>query len=269
MDKELIEMLLNDKDFRKDAVEDIRRMMDEEMAKSPHKRDYQKIAQLSHDYCELMGMTDEVEQTSATGIQEVLRNSRKLKIQPSKRTTRIFSILLVAAVLAVANTITVFAVNENIVSFIVNRAENGFSVTPVPETVIELPTSEDDPYGIRAECAKYGLDVEVPTYLPEGFVLWDVDEHESIAEKIVTFWFKRDKIHLKFSYAELYNENAKMGIPSDEFNLEEIRVNGKSAITSKEDGQYNLIYYDGNMEYFMTSDYLSYEECDKIVASIK
>ena len=164
MDKELIEMLLNDKDFRKDAVEDIRRMMDEEMAKSPHKRDYPKIAQLSHDYCELMGMTDEVEKTSATGIQEVLRNSRKLKIQPSKRTTRIFSILLVAAVLAVANTITVFAVNENIVSFIVNRAENGFSVTPVPETVIELPTSEDDPYGIRTECAKYGLDVEVPTY---------------------------------------------------------------------------------------------------------
>ncbi len=269
MDKELIEMLLNDKDFRKDAVEDIRRMMDEEMAKSPHKRDYQKIAQLSHEYCELMGMTDEVEQTSATGIQEVLRKSRKLKIQPSKRTTRIFSILLVAAVLAVANTITVFAVNENIVSFIVNRAENGFSVTPVPETVIELPTSEDDPYGIRAECAKYGLDVEVPTYLPEGFVLVDVDEHESIVKKDVNFYFVKEGTHLMLKYTELYTPNAKSNIPSDHFNLEEIEVNGKSAVTSKEDRQYNLIYYDGNMEYFMTSDYLDYQECDKIVASIR
>jgi hypothetical protein len=144
-------------------------------------------------------------------------------------------------------------------------------VTPIEEeSVIELPTTPDDPYGIKGECARYGLEVEAPTYLPEGFFLRDVEKYKnSTTIKKIVFRFRSGKAHLQFSYTYLYDENAKSSIPCDHFNLKEVEMNEKSAITSKEDGQYNLICYDGNLEYLIFSDNLNYDECEKIVNSIK
>ena len=258
-----------DKEFTKNAVQDIRNQIDKEMEKPVDERDYQKIAELSQTCCELMGLLEEAKMTSETEIGKILNRSKTIRRKPSKRFYRTISVIGIAAVLLMANAVTVFATNQNIVSFVIERAEKDFSVTPIPEKVIELPTTPDDPYGIKGECAKYGLDVEVPTYLPEGFVLWNIEENENLARKDIAFWFQKGKVHFKFDYAELYDWNAKSGIPSDYFNLEEIEVNGKSAITSKEDGQYSLIYYDGNIQYLFTSDCLEYSECEKIVNSIK
>ncbi len=260
---------MDDKEFTKNAVQDIRNQIDKEMEKPADERDYQKIAELSQTCCELMGLLEEAKMTSETEIGKILNHSKTIRRKPSKRFYKTISAIGIVAVLLMANAVTVFATNQNIVSFVIERAEKDFSVTPIPEKVIELPTTPDDPYGIKGECAKYGLNVEVPTYLPEGFVLVDIEENENHARKDATFWFQNKNIHLKFIYAEIYDWNANLGIPSDKFNLEEIEVNGKSAVTSKEDGQYNLIYYDNNIEYFMTSDYLDYAECDKIVNSIK
>ena len=256
--------------FEQDAMKDLTRMLEEELVNPPEKRDYKKIEQTADAYTALSKREEEVQKAAERGM---ARLEERLKKNPISIKSRRFKVLLTAgiaaATLLTANAVTLFAANQNIVSFIIEKSESGFSVQPIPDTVIELPTTPDDPYGIKAECAKYGLEVEAPTYLPEGFVLWNVYELEQDVLKEVNFMYHRGKTTLVFSYAELYDMNAKANIPSDHFNLEEIIVNGKPAVTSKEDSQYTLLYYDNNMEYFMFSEFLDYAECDKIVKSIK
>ena len=110
---------------------------------------------------------------------------------------------------------------------------------------------------------------ETPHYLPEGFVLENIETFDRDVAKKITFNYRKNNEFIVISYKELYDSNFKTNIPSDHFNLEEIQVNGKSAIVSKEDGQFTLIYYDDNMEYIIATNHLDYNECNKIVASIK
>ncbi|MDE7098593.1 MAG: hypothetical protein K2O60_05555, partial [Ruminococcus sp.] len=72
-----------------------------------------------------------------------------------------------------ANCISVSAWDMNIVSAVIEFTKGGFSVDfgKNEYEVIELPTSENDPYGLIAECAKYEIYPETPHYLPEGFEL--------------------------------------------------------------------------------------------------
>lgn len=261
--------LENDKAFQRDALLDLNRMLDEELAKPPKKRDYQKIEEISRSCAAIMGDEEQEEQLIGQGYEKLISSVQKRPIRVARRFKLLMSAGIAAVVLLAANAISVAAFHQDVFSVIIHYTENSFSVETTDKTKVELPTTPDDPYGIKAEAARYGLVVEAPTYLPEGFVLWQVEEHESSAAKQIRFLFQKDEVHLAFSYAELYDMNAKAGIPSDHFNLEEIEVNGKPAITSKEDKQYSLIYYDGTMEYLMFSDCLAYEECDKIVSSIQ
>ena len=262
--------LLSD-EFEQDALNELNQIIDEEISKTPSKMNISRIEEVTESYIALMGNERELEELKKSGIKKL--NESQTSRKPIRMTRKRKSLIVVAvavALIAVANTITVRATNQDIVSFIINYAQNGFSVTPIEEeSVIELPTTPEDPYGIKGESARYGLEVEAPTYLPEGFILVDVTNHENTALKRVTFRFGSGKAHLQFSYTYLYDENAKSSVPSDHFNLEEIKMNGKNAVTSKEDGQYNLICYDGNLEYLIFSDNLSYDECEKIVNSIR
>ena len=174
-----------------------------------------------------------------------------------------------AVVMLTANIVSVAAFNRNLFSVIVNYTKNGFSIGYLETEKIELSTSQDDPYGIIAECEKYGMYPETPHYLPEGFALENIEIFKEDVAKRLTFHYRRNSETIAISYKELYDSNFKSGIPSDHFNLEEIQVNGKSAIVSKEDGQFTLIYYEGNMEYIIAINHLDYDECNKIVASIK
>ena len=61
----------------------------------------------------------------------------------------------------------------------------------------------------------------------------------------------------------------KVGFPSDKFNIEEIIVNGKPALTSKEDNQLTLVYSTGNLLMTIFTVDVPYSECDKIIESIK
>ena len=159
-------------------------------------------------------------------------------------------------------------------SFSIKRPENvpytGRYASEV-KRVDDLPATPDDPYGIRAECAKHGLDVLAPTFLPEGFELYDYDYSESsvIDSKNMSFWFYRNESQVvQLIYSWIPESLPGGGIPSDQFNLHEIEVNGNPAIISEEDNQYTIIFYDGNLETIITTD-SSYENGDKIVASLK
>ena len=278
-----IEKLVNDPLTAE--TEEITALLNEELSKPVHERDYERINELTEAYTALIGIEDEIAARSASGI-EALETKVQMN-KPHIHVTRRFKVMLTAgiavAVLLAANTISVAAYQKNIFSVIVEYWQTSFSIKrqeKVPYTgryadevkrVDDLPATPDDPYGIRAECAKHGLDVLAPTFLPEGFELYDYDYGESrvIDSKNMSFWFYRNESQVvQIIYSWIPESLPGGGIPSDQFNLREIEVNGNPAIISEEDNQYTIIFYDGNLETIITTD-SSYENGDKIVASLK
>lgn len=266
-------------------TEEITALLNEELSKPVHERDYERINELTEAYTALISAEDEIAARSASGIEALEIKVRKNKphIYVTKRIKVMLTAGIAAAVMLVSNTISVAAFQKDIFTLIVEYADHSFSIKRpenVPYTgryasevkrVDDLPATPDDPYGIRAECAKHGLDVLAPTFLPEGFELYDYDYSESRVTNYqsMSFWFYRNESQVaKITYRSLPEYANGSGIPSDQFNLREIEVNGNPAIISEEDNQYTIIFYDGNLETIITTD-SGYENGDKIVASLK
>ena len=160
----------------------------------------------------------------------------------------------------------------NIVSAVIEFSRGGFAVDfgKNEHEVVELPTSENDPYGFIAKLAEYDIEFETPHYIPEGFVLTEVSTNvdEGFANT-VRFLYEKDKQCLSLAFKRFYDEIPDIGIPSDHYNISETEVNGSPAIVSKEDDQYTITYEKDKIVFVMFSVDVPYDECEKIVVSIK
>ena len=269
MDKQLLEFL--NPAFEQQSKQELDRLLDEELSKPEGKRDYNKIEEINAAYAALCGDIEETDHAVERGIQK-LKQHKIPKVRATRRIRLMVTAGAVAILLLAANVFTVAAYQQNVFSVIIHYAKEGFSVQYTEHETIELPITPDDPYGIKAECAKYGLDVLAPTYLPEGFQLGDYNHN--IAEGYCTsvdFWFYRDRKEVfSISYNLFFDPSNGTSIPSDHFNLYEIEADGNPAIISQEDGQYTVIFKDKNrVETVIYMNHLDYDECDRVVASLK
>lgn len=273
--KKLAQDITSDKDFEKNAFLHLKKQLDEETAKPRSKRNYDKITVLTAEICELTDGDSEPHDDLQVGRQKLynkISEYDRKKNKTSVRTLRkMLPVLCAAAVMLAANCISVMAWDMNIISAVIEFTQGGFSVDfgKNEHEVIELPTSEDDPYGIIAECAKYDIYPETPHYLPEGFELSMSTNNVSDYSNDVKLVYTKGKESITFDVTRYWDEVGQIGIPSDKYNITETTVNGYPAIISKEDNQFTLAYQiDKTVIYIFTQD-VDYAECDKIVASIK
>lgn len=262
--KELIDKITEDIHLDRREAEAVSEEIDRELAKK--KPDYDKIAALSNQYCEIIGADEEVDSSSEEHCQRILEAAQNYN--PKKRMFK--RVLAIAAsltfVVLSANFYTVSAYNMNIFKAIVHYANGGFSVDFTSKT-----ETNDDPYGIREECSKYGIYPEVPTYLPEGFDLSSVTYNDFGICSDLRFNYDNKNMQITIDY-QLYTNSEDMantGFPCDEFNIEEITINGKPAIISKEDNQFTLVYAMNDILLTIFTQDVPYEECYKITESIK
>ena len=271
-----------DEDLKEQFIQEINTALDEELKKSAKKRNYDKIEELTQAYTELVGVEAQVEASMQRCISEV-----KGKVIPKRKITRkmrvVFAGISVAVVLFVMNIITVSAFDMNVFSFIVNIADNGFSVDFLAcnevsaDDIIELSVSPDDPYGMIAECAKYGIYPETPHYLPKGYVLTlcRYTNVSSYSEDMkFTFTNQQNaKQTITFSY-ELFEDKKSISntkFPNVEHRLNEIEINDKSAILAEEqkDKQFTVVYPIDTLLITIFTQDVSKEEVNQIINSIK
>ncbi|MDE7120802.1 MAG: DUF4367 domain-containing protein [Oscillospiraceae bacterium] len=270
-------------DLKKQFIQEINRALDKELKKPAKKRDYDKIEELTQTYTELMGAEAQVEASMQCYISEF-----KSKARPKRKITRrmriVFATISVAVVLFVMNIITVSAFNMNVFSFIVHVADDGFEISSPSSSseisdadMIELPVSSDDPYGMIAECAKYGVYPETPHYLPEGYVLTVCYYADMLSFlKQIKFTFRNQhnaKQTISFSF-ELYEdeksiENTKF--LNIENRLNEIEINDKPAILAEEqkDKQFTVVYPIDTLLITIFTQDVSKEEVNQIINSMQ
>ena len=78
----LLTEILQDTQFEQNAVRHIRQMMEQELSLPEAERDYQKIAELSRDACELLGIRQELEQASSAGISRIQQKIQQQEESP-------------------------------------------------------------------------------------------------------------------------------------------------------------------------------------------
>ena len=191
--KDLAEKINADKEFSMEAYNYIKTELDKENAKPLRRRDFDRIEQLTSQLNELSGGENN---KSTEELYERIKNYERSAAKPVNILKRFAPVLCCLALVLTVNCVTVLAYNMNIFSAVIEFTKGGFSVNfgkdePVP---VELPTSEDDPYGFIAKLAEYDIEFETPHYIPEGFVLTEVSTY--VNEKVgntVRFIFENKK----------------------------------------------------------------------------
>ena len=222
--KELAQRITSDKEFTNNAYLHYKKQLDDEMAKPVKKRDYKKIASLTENMCALVdggNVTEEVDE----GINKLYNRISDYENSKRKPTVRVFRKMIpaicVASVMLIANCITVSALGKNIFSVVIEFTQSGFSVdfNSKQSDIIELPISENDPYGIITECAKYEIYPETPFYLPEGYILSLTTHNVSDYANYVKFVFRNGEKSVTLTYTQYWDDMPQVGIPSDDYNI--------------------------------------------------
>lgn len=266
--KDLADKINADKEFTVEAYSYIKTELDRETSKPLRKRDFDRIEQLTSQLAELS--EDDYTPNNTDRLYERIKSYEKMAKKPVNIFKRFVPMLCCFVLIFTANCLSVAAWNMNIVSAVIEISKGGFAIDfGKPKEEIHLPTSKDDPYGFIAKLAEYDIEFETPHYIPKGFSLGNVEYNENSAKTSILFEFYNGKQSISVYYDNFHNEVGQTGIPSDHFNISETEVNGCPAIISKEDNQYTITYQRDKIVFFMFTRDVSYDECEKIVKSIK
>lgn len=113
----------------------------------------------------------------------------------------------------------------------------------VDENIINLQTSEGDPYGIKSKCQEYGMEVMVPEYIPDGFVLTNIKDYIMYDSKNIKFNYQNNDMKINISYKKSLNDSEFFIMPTDTYNVSEEKINGKTIYVLREDNQFTAEYY--------------------------
>ena len=271
--------------FEQDALKEIDKLLSEEFDKPEQNRDYDMIDELTELYLSLSGLDEQIDEASESGMIALKEKMQSIhRPHFTRRIRLLITAACVALVMLTANLITVSAFDMNIFSFIVHFADNGFSIdfplfsNEVPDNdIIELSATPDDPYGMIAECEKYGIYPETPHYLPEGYVLTichctEIRSYSADVQFTFTNQHNTKQV-ISISY-ELYEDGNSIStakFPNDEHHLSEIQINDKPAILAEEqkDRQFTVVYPIDRLLISIFTQDVSKQEVNQIINSIK
>lgn len=243
-----------------------------EIRKGCKRCDVDKIDELTDGIYRLNhGGNDDISAKTADSKRELIeRLTSSEKPNHVKIYKRIASLAACIIVILGLNTASLKVFGQNMFSSVYQISKGSITIDMKNQETIELPTTSDDPYGIRTKCAEYGFIPETPAYIPDGFILDHITKDKTSKDIDVIFNYKKGKIKLIFSYCYYYKESdiMPMGIPTDTCNVTENDVNGKTVYIIKEDSQFKACYLKENIQYFIYTEHLDYSESRKILESM-
>lgn len=275
MDKnELQKRLLEDNEIEYKYLCELKSELDKEINKPIKKRDLNKIEELTRSIRELTDSEQSIRQRNEEGISSIMERAANERRAGRFRFRRLATALCVCFVAVIGlNIVSFHAWGTNIVSALVEIKKGTISIDFVKQKhdVIDLPTSDDDPYGIKAKCAEYDLYPETPSYLPDNFELVRIEVNQRNWIKMIAFYYKNNSttLVLQYQYYKDEQDESSINIPSDSYNITEEMINDHTVIISKEDDQFTATYMCDDIIHVIFSINLDYDECQKIIESFE
>ena len=245
--------------------------LNEELKKKFNKRNFDKIEELTQLIRELTEGKEDMNKRTENGIamlnEKIHENNNTIKFNFKKA---VVGLCMFCAVIVIFNCMSLSAWGTNLFSAIVKLNKGSISIDfgKQHQEIINLPKSPDDPYGIKSKCAEVGLYPQTPEYLPENFDLVNLETDEMEICTCIEFYYKNDKMKINISYSEFnIDDIPPLGIPADTYNLSETKVNNNTVYILKEDNQFTATYIIDNIVYFIYTDNVDYNDCEKILES--
>ena len=262
-------------DADRQMLAELKAMLDAEIQKPYSKRNYDLMAELSAAITDATITKAKYEESINKGleIQQHIIQKRKEKKHRWVRPLAVACSCLV--ILLVSNALAIHVTGSNLLeltySIFDDRVEFQYPSSESSHS-LEFPATEDDPYGIRAECEKDGFSPLVPHYLPEGFVQDQISHSNGKQIAACSFVYRNGKELISLEYRFFYDEKSltetTFGIPSDKHNITELDINGIKIVISKEDGQFTSVFTTQQVSYTLYTENLAYEESEKILHSL-
>lgn len=190
MDNEKLERKLLSIDT--EILSDLRKDLEEETGRPPEERDENFIAELR----EMISVTESelINDSKKRSLESVMKMLDE-QDKNNKKSGYIRVIKYFSTVAAVA--CLMFFVGQN------TKSMNAFSGKPLPDNckisgnfvvvddLYDESWQTDDPYGMKAECAKYNMFPDTPSYIPDGFELEDIDYSDNEISEAIHFIYKK------------------------------------------------------------------------------
>lgn len=270
MDKNVLNDIISAEPFKELSAEELTKELDSEMAKP--NPDFDLVDELTEAILEARKTPVKKEEKDIEAEIAMIKEKANAKKRIFRCPKWVAAVSAACLMLVVANTVSVAALGMNIFSAAIEFTKGGFSVdfSKQEQNAIELPTSESDPYGFIAKLAEYDISFETPHYIPDGFELeYTSSNTNDNISNTVRFIFKNGNQSINFDFEVYQDDIGQIGIPSDHYNVSETKINGHPAIVSKEDNQYTITYKKDKTIFFMFTQNVPYDECEKIIASIQ
>lgn len=268
--KNIIEELLND-NSEEYSREDLQFILDGELKKTYSDRDYDLINEVTQSLIIMDEKQINIDINS--NIENIIKRHREKKRNIPKALRISIAACLIFTILFSVNMVSISAFNINLFSEIVQFGDNliKFDFSRGKDNIIELKTSKEDPYGLKMETERLGINSMLPTYIPEGFELknLETDDIENNSYNDLLLHYKQDKYILNIDITE-YKEriSQNIGFPSANGNLEQRNINGVDVFILSEDGWYRSIFSKGLVVYNVSTN-LDYETLIKVLESFE
>lgn len=268
-EKNIIEMLLNDNliDYSK---KDLKTILENELKKNYLDRDYDLINEITESLIIIDGKTTEID-VDANIDKIISRRNQKFSIPKALRVAIAACIIFI--VLFSVNMVSVSAFNIDLFNEVVQFGDNliKFDFNKTEDPTIELKTSIEDPYGLKAEIRKLGINSMLPSYIPEGFELKaiETDGIEDNRYNDLLLHYRKKKLILNIHITEYLDKIIEnIGIPNEDGNLEQININGIDGFILSEDGWYKSIFSKDLVVYSISTNQ-DYDTLIKILGSFE
>ena len=197
--KDLIHNISNITEADKELLNELQAQLDEELKKPVKQQNFDLIDEITKTICEIHKENELIEAKSQNGIAYM-----KSQIKPNyqKSNLRKWSTVLgsCAAVVLALNIASISAFGTNMFTAAYQIVKGGMTINMDKEDSVELPTTDDDPYGMKAKCAEYEMYPLTPTYIPEGFELVNIVDDVNEVFTNVIFQYKDSGIKLNFDF---------------------------------------------------------------------
>lgn len=253
--------------FDKQMADQLRAELASECSKPSDEWDLDKIRELSKVICDIEGISPDSE-GAASGRKRALDRIGAEK--PIIRRRRIKRFTAAAACLAVA------FVGADLTS----RQVLGQGVLPAGyqavmggiHTYLDGGDGTPDPHEniyydlMKEKIDEYGLDVMIPTYIPKGFELEQIEEYPTS----LRFFWVNDQQRIVLSYRALNDRNrGGFVIPTDTREVYEKEVNGHIFNTIKEDDQLKAWCIESNTITHLDTYEIPYVMADEVLYSLE
>lgn len=257
------------------TLAELKAQLSAETEKPASQQDLDRINELTEAICLLVGAEEMIVQKSEIASEQIVQTAAAKKSRTRKLRLSV-GIPLCAALISgtlAANHYTMKATGKNLISASLIAMQDGYRVLFLINRFdpIILPTTEDDPYGIRTKCEEYDFSPLTPTFIPQGFELKKITiSDEGEYGRFLIFRYCRGDVLLNFMYDYYPNLDymQEYGIPSDTMNVTEEQINGYTVFMLKEDDQFTALFYLDHVVYQIFARDLDYAACEEVLNSM-